>query len=160
MRKPMMLAAAFAPAWPRVLFATLLAAACTSYRPTAPLPAPATTVRVSFLSPRDVVARSAAGDSILLAGVRELTGSVVRAQLDTRMDSLRVRIGSARNASGAIPGIPEGAIATVPRETFVRVEQKSIDPVKTFRVVALAAGVVLLVGLLAIGLALEDSGYP
>ena len=159
MRRLTILAAVLVPTWPRLLLAVLIIAGCSSYRPTAPLPAQATTVRVSFIAPRDVVARSAAGDSILLAGVRELTGSVVRAQLDTRMDSLRIRLGSARNEEGAIAGVPEGAIVSVPRVAFVRVEQKSFDPVKTFRVVALVAGVVVLIGVLALGVALGESGY-
>ena len=143
---------------PSLLLATLLAAGCTSYRPTAPLPAPATTVRISFLSPRDVVARTPSGDSMMLSGVRELSGSVVRAQLDTRLDSLRVRLGSARNASGGISGIPDGAIVAVPREPFVRVEQKSVDPVKTFKLVALVAGVVVLAAVLLIAVAAGEGG--
>lgn len=142
-----------------ILAFVLIGAGCSSYRPSAPLPAPATTVRVSFLSPRDVVARTPAGDSMMLVGVRQLNGSIVRAQLDTRMDVVRVRLGSARDSSGAIEGIPDGAIVSVPREPFVRVEQKSIDPVKTFRVVALVAGAVVLIGVLALGLALGESGY-
>jgi hypothetical protein len=139
-----------------LLLTTLLAAGCTSYRPTAPLPAPATTVRVTFLSPRDVVARTPGGDSVVLYAVREMSGSIVRAQLDTRLDSLRVRLGAARNASRGISGIPEGAIVTVPREPFVRVEQKSVDPVKTLKVVALVAGIVVLAGVLLIAVAASE----
>ena len=142
-----------------VLLIALLAAGCTSYRPTAPLPAPATTVRVTFLSPRDVVARGAAGDSMVLTGVRELTGSVVRAQLDTRTDSLRIRLGSVRGPSGAISGIPDGAIATVPREVFVRVEQRSFDPRKTMKVVGYVALGALALVVLAIGLAVGGEPY-
>ena len=157
MRRWAMLAEVVRPAWPRLLVASLLIAGCSSYRPSAPLPAPATTVRVSFLTPRDVVARTPAGDSVLLTKVRQLSGSIVRAQLDTRTDVVRIRLGSARDSSGAIVGIPEGAIATVPRETFVRVEQKALDPVKTLRLVALVAGVVVLITALAIGMALDDA---
>jgi hypothetical protein len=143
-----------------ILMVALVAlAGCTSYRPIAPLPAPATSVRVSFLSPRDLVARGPSGDTLMLTGVRELNGSVVRAQLDTRTDSVRLRLGSARSEGGTIEGIPDGAIVTVPRVAFVRMDQKSFDPVKTFKAVALIAGVVVLIGVLAIGLALEESGY-
>ena len=128
---------------------------CSSYRPTAPLPAPATDVRVSFAAPRDIAVRSPAGDSILLANVRELRGAIVRSQLDTRMDYLRIRLGSAHGASGALSNVPDGAIATVTRDMFVRVEQRSFDPMKTLRVVGYIAGGVLIVSLLAIGLALD-----
>ena len=114
---------------------------------------------MSFLSPRDIVARTATGDSVVLTGVRQLNGSIVRAQLDTRTDSVRVRLGSARSESGAIEGIPEGAIVSVPRVAFVRVDQKSFDPVKTFKVAGYVAAGVLIIGLLAIGLALDENSY-
>src|SRR5688500_18772862 len=130
---------------------------CSSYRPTAPLPAPMTEVRVSFAAPRDIAVRSPAGDSILLANVRELRGAVVRSQLDTRMDHLRIRLGSAHGPSGGLSNVPEGAIATIPRDMFVRVEQRSFDPMKTLRVVGYIAGAALLVSLLAIGLALDSA---
>ena len=142
---------------PVVLLIAVVAAGCSSYRPTAPLPAPATTVRVSFPSPRDVVARTTTGDSMVLAGVRELSGRIVRAQLDTRMDSLTIRLGSACGAAGGISGIPEGAVATIPRDLFVRVEQRSIDPWKTLKVVGYVAAGALMLSLLAIGLALDDA---
>ena len=141
-----------------ILVCALLAAGCSSYRPAAPLPAPATPVRVSFLSPRDLVVRTATGDSIVLAGVRELRGSVVRSRLDVRTDSLRVLVESARGASGAFSGIPRGATVLVPRETFVRVEQRSFDVMKTTKVIALAAGAVVLLGVIGIGMVL-GGGY-
>ncbi len=141
---------------PVLLVLVVATSGCMSYRPSAPLPAPATSVRVSFLSPRDVVARSATGDSVVLRNVTELRGSIVRAQLDTRLDSIRIRLGSARGPSGAVSGVVSGAIATVPREVFVRVEQRSLDGGKTLKVIGYVAGAVLLISLLAIGLALEE----
>ena len=104
-------------------------------------------MRVTFLAPKDLVARTAGGDSVVLSAVRELSGSVVRARLDTRMDSLRVRLGSARDESGVIDGIPEGAIVAVPRTSFVRIDQETLDVANTLKVVVLAAGTVTLLGL-------------
>jgi hypothetical protein len=73
------------------------------------------------------------------------------------MDHLRIRLGSARGPSGALSNVPAGAIATVPRDMFVRVEQYSFDPMKTLRLVGVIAAGVLLVTVLAIGLAVDDA---
>ena len=137
-----------------VLAAMLATVGCTSWRPTAPLPPPATMVRVSFLSPKDVVARTASGDSVVLPAVRELRGSVVRAQLDTRTDSLRIRLASAR-ASGALPEIPDGAVVTVSREVFTRVDQQAFDAWKTMKLVGYAVAGVLILVVATLALALE-----
>ena len=121
---------------------------CTSYRPSAPLPAPETEVRVSLLSPRDIPVQTPSGERRVLRNVKELRGRVVRAQLDTRVDSIRILLGQARNADGAIPGLARGTVATVPREVFVRVEQKGLDAPKTLRRTAYVVGGVLVAGLL------------
>ena len=140
-----------------VLAAVVATVGCSSYRPSAPLPPPEATVRVSFLSPRDLIARTATGDSVVLPAVRELHGSVIRAQLDTRMDSVRLRFRSAK-AVGALPSIPEGSTVTVAREVFTRVEQRSFDAWKTLKLVGYIGAGLLALSLLAVGLALEDMG--
>jgi len=142
---------------PVILVVVAATVGCSSYRPSAPLPAPATVVRVSFASPRDISVLNPAGDSVVLANVRELRGAIVRSQLDARMDHLRIRLGSAHGPSGALSDVPGGAIATVPRDMFVRVEQRSFDPMKTLRLIGMIAAGVLLVTALAIGIALEDA---
>ncbi len=114
-----------------VAVAVLATAGCKSYRPTAPLPQPATQVRVTFATPRNIVAVSPAGDAQLLGNVTELHGSIVRAQLDTRLDSIRIRLGSARAGKESLLQVPDGAIATVPRDVTVRMDQRSVDPWKT-----------------------------
>jgi len=141
---------------PVLLVLVIATSGCMSYRPSAPLPAPATSVRVSFVSPRDVVARSTTGDSVVLRNVTELRGSIVRAQLDTRLDSVRIRLGSARGPSGAVSGVSDGALATVPREMFVRVEQRSLDVWKTLKVVGIAALAVVALTMLAVASAVGE----
>ena len=138
--------------------AILVIAGCMSWRPTAPLPAPATTVRVTFLSPRDVIARTPSGDSVVLTSVRELRGSVVRAQLDTRTDSLRIRLGSVRG-SGTLPELPDGAMVTVSREVFTRVDQQSFDAWKTMKLIGYTVAGVAVAVVVLLGLALGSSGY-
>src|SRR5687767_10246511 len=91
----------------------LMVAGCRSYRPSAPLPKPATEVRVRFAMPQDVAVTNAAGEVTTLSDVTELHGSIVRAQLDTRLDSIRIRLGSASGESGRLSGVQDGAIATI-----------------------------------------------
>ena len=119
-----------------VVILLLATAGCTSYRPTAPLPQPATNVRVTFATPRNIVAVSPAGEERLLRNVTEVSGSIVRAQLDTRLDSIRIRLGSALAGREPLRSIPDGAIATVPRDVTVRIDQRAVDPWKTAALVA------------------------
>ena len=146
----------------RLAVALVLASlGCTSYRTSAPLPAPETEVRVSFVSPRDITAQMPTGEPTVLRNVMELRGKVIRAQLDTRVDSIRILLGQARGPTGPVPGVVSGTVATVPREMFVRVEQRQLDAPKTLRRTAYVIGAVLVAGLalLALALGAASEGY-
>ncbi len=120
------------------------AAGCSSYRPIARQTPADTPVRVRFASTRDVVARTPAGDSLLLTNLRELRGAVVSATADT----VHVRIATLRKLPGSHGEAPAGAIAAVPRDALVRIDAKTFDGEKTGGAVLLVAVGVAVGGLL------------
>jgi hypothetical protein len=128
----------------------LAAVGCSSYRPVELLPGAAEAVRVSFPAPRDIHARTPAGDSMLLTDVREIQGTVISAQRDT----IHLRIASMRGPWGNFNGLPEGTVAAVPRDASVRVEAKAFDSGRTAATSAGAAGIVLIGVVLLSALAL------
>jgi hypothetical protein len=136
----------------------LAASACSSYRHVEPLPGASMVVRVSFPVPRDIRARTVAGDSILLAEVREIQGTVISAQRDT----IHIRIGSMRGPWGNFSGLPEGTVAAVSRDASVRVEAKSFDGRRTATMTGGAVGIVVigvaLLSALAVIAALKSIG--
>ena len=142
-----------------VVLLVLVSTGCMSYRPSAPLPAPETQVRVSFALPRDVRVQTPTGESAMLRNVTELRGTVIRAQLDTRLDSVRVMLGTARGREGAIPGVAAGTLAIVPRGVETRVDQRSIDVVKTAGVALAVLAVVTVAVITVIALSVGADSY-
>ena len=111
-----------------VMFATV---GCMGYTPVDPQPDAEAAVRLSFTSPRSIVSRSPAGDSILLRDVTQLRGTVV----SVRSDTIYVRLRSARLPQGVITGPAQGTVAAVPRDADVRTEKVSVSGRRTIALV-------------------------
>ena len=98
---------------------------CHNWRPAPPQPHNRAVVRVSYREPRDVMAVTSAGDSVRIAGVRQLEGDVVRAVPET----LYVRI-------VAVPArgfrSPQDGVVAVTQAPDVTVSEQVVSKTKTF----------------------------
>jgi len=82
-------------------------------------------VRLVFDPARDLAAVTADGDSVVLRGVAELVGRVVRDSADT----IAVMITTIRRDGAESPsGVASGTVAAVRRDSIVRVEVISQHP--------------------------------
>ncbi len=123
---------------------------CISYYPVRPgeLPAPASTVTVTFASPRDL---EATRDTVVYAlpAVEKVHGEMQYALGDTLL--LRVlRVESNQRQ----PELPASARLAVLRDASTRVAMRGTSPGKTIGLLALT-----LVGVIAIGLAADPPSY-
>ena len=128
-----------------------LSIACTAYRPLTRAPLPSDEVRMSFLSPRNLVGRTESGRAVRLDSVTELRGRIAA----IAADSVRLFVASARGPDGELGGIPSDVMVAIPRDWYPLVQERytSTKPVKWIGYAALG---VLAVLVLAVGLALED----
>jgi hypothetical protein len=113
---------------------------------------------VSYEPPREVVARYTSGDSLRIAGVREITGTVTRAVPDTlfvRLVEGPTSLSTARDVPGPGP-IPRDAIVAVPQEAGVAISAYRLN--KKANLVALGV-VAALAGVLALMLATAEWDY-
>lgn len=136
-----------------LVVAVLSTAGCSAYRPLSRPPLPRDEVRLSFLSPRNLVGRTEGGRSIPLNAVTELRGSIASIAPDT----MRLFVSSARGLNGEVGGIPANVMVAVPRDWYPLVQERytSAKPATWIGYGALA---VLAILVLSIGLALEDGG--
>ena len=136
-----------------LVIAVVYSVGCTGYRPLSRPPLPRDEVRVSFLSPRNLVGQTDGGTSIRLNAVTELRGSIAAMAPDT----MRLFVSSARGPDGDVGGLSGNVMVAVPRDWNPLVQERytSAKPAKWVGYAALGALAVLV---LAIVLAVEDSG--
>ena len=136
-----------------VAVAILSTVGCSAYRPLSRPPLPRDEVRVSFLSPRNLVGRTEGGAAMRLNAVTELRGSIAAMAPDT----MRLFVSSARGPDGEVGGLSGNVMVAVPRDWYPLVQERytSAKPAKWVGYAALGALAVLV---LAIVLALDDSG--
>jgi hypothetical protein len=135
-----------------VAVAIVFTTACSAYRPLSRPPLPRDEVRVSFLSPRNLVGRTEGGTAIRLNAVTELRGSIAAMAPDT----MRLFVSSARGPDGEIGGLSGNVMVAVPRDWHPLVQER-YTPARPARWVGYAAVAVLAIALLSIGLAVGDS---
>ena len=127
-----------------------LAIACTGYRPLTRPPLPRDEVRMTFLSPRNLIGRTESGRSVPLNSVTELRGRIAA----IAADSVRLFVASARGPDGELRGIPADILVAIPRDWYPLVQERHTSA-KPLKWVGYAALGVLAVLVLAVGLALE-----
>ena len=128
-----------------------LAVGCTGYRPLSRAPLPRDEVRMTFLSPRNLVGRTESGRSVPLNSVTEVRGRIAA----IAADSVRLFLASARGPDGELGGIPTDVIVAIPRDWYPLVQERYTS-VKPLKWVGYAALGVLAVLVLAVGVALDD----
>lgn len=107
-------------------------------------------VRLLLDPPRDVAAITADGDSVVLRGVAELVGRVVRDSADT----IAVMVTTVRRVRAESPsGVASGTVAAVARDSTVRVEIISRHP-QTVEIGVTALTLAAIAALIAIAMAL------
>lgn len=111
-------------------------------------------VRLLIDPPRDLVARTADGDSLPLSDIAEVVGRVVGDSPDT----IAVMATSVRRAGAeSSAGVPSGSVVAVRRDSTVRVEVISAHPRAVEVVITVMTGV-LLVSLLVYASTLGGGG--
>jgi hypothetical protein len=128
-----------------LLASLAVGSACTSHRPidspANPEAARREPIRVRFAKPTAVALTSAAGDTVHVVVVEELSGRMIA--LST--DSVRLAVWAGRGEDGAALGAMPGAEARLARTSNLRVEGRSPDAAANRWLIASAAGVALLV---------------
>lgn len=137
---------------PGVLVCAALLVACTGYRPLSRAPLPRDEVRMTFLSPRNLVGRTESGRSVPLNSVTEVRGRIAA----IAADSVRLFVASARGPDGELEGIPSDVMVAIPRDWYPLVQERYTSA-KPLKWVGYAALGVLAVLVLAVGLALEET---
>ena len=127
-----------------------LLTACSAYRPLTRPPLPRDEVRMTFLSPRNLIGRTESGRSVPLNSVTEVRGRIAA----IAADSVRLFVASARGPDGELRGIPADILVAIPRDWYPLVQERHTSA-KPLKWVGYAALGVLAVLVLAVGLALE-----